>query len=62
MKTAFGILMSQTCSWDDLKTQAQDIEDAGFQSIWVADQIANPFVNTDWLEGWTVLTGLALPL
>jgi alkanesulfonate monooxygenase SsuD/methylene tetrahydromethanopterin reductase-like flavin-dependent oxidoreductase (luciferase family) len=60
MKSAFGILMSQTCSWDDLKTQAQDIEDAGFQSIWVADQIANPFLNTDWLEGWTVLTGLAI--
>ena len=60
MKSAFGILISQTCSWDDLKTQAQDIEDAGYQSIWVADQIANPFVNTDWLEGWTVLTGLAL--
>jgi alkanesulfonate monooxygenase SsuD/methylene tetrahydromethanopterin reductase-like flavin-dependent oxidoreductase (luciferase family) len=60
MKSAFGILMSQTCSWDDLKTQANEIEEAGFQSLWVADQFANPFANTDWMEGWTLLAGLAL--
>jgi len=38
MESAFGILMTQTCSWDDLKTQANEIEEAGFQSLWVADQ------------------------
>ena len=60
MTTKFGVLLTQTCSWEELTTHAKTVEAAGFESLWVADQIANPFVATEWLEGWTALAGLAL--
>ena len=60
MTTKFGVLLSQTCTWPELATHARVVEATGFDSLWVADQIANPFVATDWLEGWTSLAGLAL--
>lgn len=60
MASSLGILVAQTCSWDSLASQAKEVERAGFDSLWVADQFANPFDNTEWLEGWTTLAGLAL--
>lgn len=59
MPSSIGILVAQTCSWDSLAAQARDVEQAGFDSLWVADQFANPFAKTEWLEGWTTLAGLA---
>jgi len=58
--TKFGVLLTQTCSWEELASHARTVEAAGFDSLWVADQIANPFVASEWLEGWTALAGLAL--
>jgi alkanesulfonate monooxygenase SsuD/methylene tetrahydromethanopterin reductase-like flavin-dependent oxidoreductase (luciferase family) len=58
--TKFGVLLTQTCSWVELAKQAKSVEAAGFDSLWVADQIANAFGASEWLEGWTALAGLAL--
>lgn len=59
-RTRFGILLAQVDSWPELEKQAADVEAAGFDSLWVADQFANPFAETDWLEGWSCLAGLAV--
>jgi alkanesulfonate monooxygenase SsuD/methylene tetrahydromethanopterin reductase-like flavin-dependent oxidoreductase (luciferase family) len=59
MGSRFGVLVAQTCSWEELAAQAKDVEQAGYDSLWVADQFANPFASTDWLEGWTALAGIA---
>ena len=58
--SSFGVLVAQSCRWEELAEHAKAVEAAGFESVWVADQIANPFAETEWLEGWTALAGLAL--
>ncbi|MCZ6502406.1 MAG: LLM class flavin-dependent oxidoreductase, partial [Gammaproteobacteria bacterium] len=55
----FGILLTQNCSWAELQTHARKVEELGFNSLWVADSFANPFIETEWLEGWTTLAGLS---
>ena len=60
MTSRFGVLVAQSCSWVDLKRHGGDIEAAGFHSLWIADQFANPFGDSEWLEGWSALAGLAL--
>lgn len=60
MGSRFGVLVAQSRPWADLKRDAGDIETAGFHSLWVADQFANPFGDSEWLDGWSALAGLAL--
>jgi len=45
--------------WPEMVEHARRVESAGFDSVWVADHFANPFAETDWLEAWTTLAGLA---
>jgi alkanesulfonate monooxygenase SsuD/methylene tetrahydromethanopterin reductase-like flavin-dependent oxidoreductase (luciferase family) len=60
VSSSFGVLLGQTCGWDELAEHAKTVETIGFDSVWVADQFANPFASTEWLEAWTALAGLAL--
>ena len=45
MTTKFGVLLTQTCSWDKLAQHAMTFETIGFDSLWVADQIASVFLR-----------------
>ena len=56
----FGIITLQSGSWKDLVYQWKEIEELGFDSVWVADHFCNYGQPTQpWFEGWTTLTGLA---
>lgn len=59
MRAKFGVLLGQIHPWNQMVEHARAVESAGFDSVWVADHFANPFAETDWLEAWTVLAGLA---
>jgi alkanesulfonate monooxygenase SsuD/methylene tetrahydromethanopterin reductase-like flavin-dependent oxidoreductase (luciferase family) len=59
MTSKFGLLVAQTLDWQALKSAAALCEELQFDSFWVADHFANPFVPSDWMEAWSVLAGLA---
>jgi alkanesulfonate monooxygenase SsuD/methylene tetrahydromethanopterin reductase-like flavin-dependent oxidoreductase (luciferase family) len=42
-----------------MKRSALLVEELSFNSLWIADHFANPFTESDWLEAWTVMAGLA---
>lgn len=59
-KLHFGVFVPQIYSWEQHLAHARLVEALGFESLWHADQFANPFLpSTDWLEAWTLLGGLA---
>jgi alkanesulfonate monooxygenase SsuD/methylene tetrahydromethanopterin reductase-like flavin-dependent oxidoreductase (luciferase family) len=58
--TSFGVLLAQDHPVAELLDWAQRFDDAGADSVWVADHLANPFeVNSRWFDGWTVLAAMA---
>jgi alkanesulfonate monooxygenase SsuD/methylene tetrahydromethanopterin reductase-like flavin-dependent oxidoreductase (luciferase family) len=57
---SFGILFGQNHPVDEMLDWAQRFDEAGADSIWVADHIANPFdINSRWYDGWTLLAAMA---
>jgi len=55
-----GFLTLQNVPWASLVRRWRPAEDLGFDSVWVADHFVSPFRPADdWLEGWTLLAGLA---
>lgn len=59
MTSKFGVLIGQSLSWEEMKRSALLVEELSFDSLWIADHFANPFTDSDWLEAWTVMAGLA---
>lgn len=57
----FGIVVPQTGSvtWSAVVEAAKTAEDAGFDSIWVADHVYGMPPQSGILESWTMLSGLA---
>jgi alkanesulfonate monooxygenase SsuD/methylene tetrahydromethanopterin reductase-like flavin-dependent oxidoreductase (luciferase family) len=60
MFTAFGVLLVQDRPSAEVLGWAARFEEAGVDSLWVPDHLANPSdVNSFWLDGWTVLAAIA---
>lgn len=56
----FGIITLQSEPWENLVQHWREVEELGFDSVWVADHFCNYGQPTQpWFEGWTALTGLA---
>jgi alkanesulfonate monooxygenase SsuD/methylene tetrahydromethanopterin reductase-like flavin-dependent oxidoreductase (luciferase family) len=56
----FGVLTVPNESWDELVARWRDLEDLGFDSIFVADALAHPRdMSERWLDAWICLTTLA---
>ena len=56
----FGLLVLQDTAWPEILERVGRYEQAGFNSVWIADHFvhyANP--TGPWLEAWTLLAGLA---
>jgi alkanesulfonate monooxygenase SsuD/methylene tetrahydromethanopterin reductase-like flavin-dependent oxidoreductase (luciferase family) len=57
---SFGVLFVQKRPVAELLDWAGRFDEAGVDSIWVADHLANPVdVDSFWLDGWTVLAAMA---
>ena len=54
-----GILLAQL-RWNDLVEQTQLVERLGFSHVWLGDMYVHPFEESDWLDAWTALAGLAV--
>ncbi len=55
-----GILLLQDVPWQKLRERALRADDLGFDTVWIADHIVNPYEpQRDWLEAWTALGALA---
>jgi alkanesulfonate monooxygenase SsuD/methylene tetrahydromethanopterin reductase-like flavin-dependent oxidoreductase (luciferase family) len=56
----FGILTIQDQPWPILAGQWKTLERLGFDSLWIADHLVDPFrPDSDWLDGWSLLAALA---
>ena len=56
-----GALTLQNRPWPELLESWKRLDTLGLDSLWVADHLANPFrPERPWLDGWTVLPGLAV--
>ena len=59
--TSFGVLLAQDHSPAEVLDWARRFDEAGADSVWVADHLANPFdVNSLWFDGWTLLAAMAV--
>jgi alkanesulfonate monooxygenase SsuD/methylene tetrahydromethanopterin reductase-like flavin-dependent oxidoreductase (luciferase family) len=56
----FGVFLGQDRPVGDVLAWGHRFDEAGIDSLWVADHLANPF-DTDgpWYDGWTLLGALA---
>jgi alkanesulfonate monooxygenase SsuD/methylene tetrahydromethanopterin reductase-like flavin-dependent oxidoreductase (luciferase family) len=58
--TSFGVLLAQDHPPAEVLDWARRFDEAGADSVWVADHLANPFdVNSLWFDGWTLLAAMA---
>ena len=58
----FGVIAVQNAPWETLVKRWQFIEQAGFDTLWVADHFTIPFTSfwdSPWFEAWTTLSGMA---
>jgi alkanesulfonate monooxygenase SsuD/methylene tetrahydromethanopterin reductase-like flavin-dependent oxidoreductase (luciferase family) len=56
----FGVLLGVDRPLPELLDWASRFDQAGVDSLWVADHLINPAdPNSYWLDGWTVLTAIA---
>lgn len=56
----FGALLLPSLGWRDLARCAAEIEDAGFDAVWIDDHIAHPARPGDpWLECFSALAAIA---
>jgi alkanesulfonate monooxygenase SsuD/methylene tetrahydromethanopterin reductase-like flavin-dependent oxidoreductase (luciferase family) len=58
----FGVISVQNAPWETLVNRWRYIEQAGFDTLWVADHFTVPFkpyYDEPWFEAWTTLAGLA---
>ena len=61
-KLRFGVITVQNAPWETLVRRWRFIEDAGFDTLWVADHFTIPypsFRDSPWFEAWTTLSGMA---
>lgn len=55
-----GMFLLQDVPWDVLRERALRADDMGFDSIWVADHLVEPYnPSAPWSEAWTLLGALA---
>ena len=60
MTLEFGVLLPQVgASWDEARRMARRAEDAGFDSVWVADHLLGLPPDAGILEAWTVMSAVA---
>jgi len=62
IKLRFGVIAVQNAPWETLVKRWQFIEQAGFDTLWVADHFTIPFRSfwdSPWFEAWTTLSGMA---
>ncbi len=56
----FGVITVQNAPWEKLVERWKFIEEAGFDSVWVADHFAHWIKKTmTFFEAWSTLSGLA---
>ena len=56
----FGILTIQYQPWSTMIEQWKYIKALGFDSIWIADHLVDPFSpEVEWFDGWRLLSALA---
>jgi alkanesulfonate monooxygenase SsuD/methylene tetrahydromethanopterin reductase-like flavin-dependent oxidoreductase (luciferase family) len=56
----FGVFLGQDRPVGDVLGWATRFDEAGVDSLWVADHLANPFdADGPWYDGWTLLGALA---
>jgi alkanesulfonate monooxygenase SsuD/methylene tetrahydromethanopterin reductase-like flavin-dependent oxidoreductase (luciferase family) len=59
-KFEFGVITLQSNPWDVLVDHWKEIEELGFDSVFVADHFVDyGKPKSPWYEGWTLLSGLA---
>ena len=57
----FGVLVLPNQSWSNILQQAQHVERLGFDLFTMADHFVDwSDVSRPWLEGWSVLTAVAM--
>ena len=57
----FGVLLGQNHPARDVLDWASRFDEAGTDSVWVADHLANPFdISSTWYDGWTLLAAMAV--
>ncbi|MDX6512858.1 MAG: hypothetical protein QOE36_2362 [Gaiellaceae bacterium] len=57
---SFGLMVLQNRPWAELVDSWQTAERLGFDSVWVADHLANGLQpERPWFEGWTTLAAMA---
>lgn len=55
-----GLFLLQDAPWEVLRERALRADEMGFDSIWVADHLVEPYNPTaPWSEAWTLLGALA---
>ena len=59
--TSFGVLLAQNRPVAELLDWGRRFDEAGVDSLWIADHLAEPFdPNSLWFDGWTVLAAIAM--
>lgn len=60
MSVSFGVLLLQNRPVSELLDWARRFDEAGADSVWVADHLANPHaLDHQWYEGWDLLSAMA---
>jgi alkanesulfonate monooxygenase SsuD/methylene tetrahydromethanopterin reductase-like flavin-dependent oxidoreductase (luciferase family) len=58
--TSFGVILTQDRPVPEVLDWARRFEEAGVDSLWIADHLASPVdPNSRWYEGWTLLACIA---
>jgi len=56
-----GVLILQDAPWAQLRARAAGADEMGFDTVWVADHVAEPYrPGVPWSEAWTLLGALAV--
>jgi len=55
----FGAVVIPFEPWEQVVRWAREVEELGFDSLWVPDHLVNPVGSKPFYEGWTTLAALA---
>ena len=57
----FGVLTLPNAPWDRLVGRWRELDEQGWDAVYVSDHLANPFVRGQpWLDAWSCLGAMAL--
>jgi alkanesulfonate monooxygenase SsuD/methylene tetrahydromethanopterin reductase-like flavin-dependent oxidoreductase (luciferase family) len=55
----FGVTIIPFEPWEQVAAWAHEVEDFGFDYVWLPDHLVNPFGRRPFFESWTTLAALA---